>query len=74
MYLREHTLPIIVKYNLVDTEGNKSEQHPFEKEIFDAARKTAISMTENIYQNNWWKHLLGTKETTPCLQSMQSSA
>ena len=74
MYLREHTLPIIVKYNLVDTEGNKSELHPFEKEIFDAARKTAISMTENIYQNNWWKHLLGTKETTPCLQSMQSSA
>ena len=53
MYLRGHTLPIIVKYNLVDTEGNKSEQHPFEKEIFDAARKTAISMTENIYQNNW---------------------
>ena len=50
MYNREHTLPIDVKYNLVDTEENKSEQHPFDKEIFDVALTTAISMGANIYQ------------------------
>ena len=47
--LRELTLPIDVKYNLVDVEGNESE-HPFDKETFDSVLTTAISMRVNTQQ------------------------
>ena len=48
-YNREPTLPINVKYNVVDTEENQSE-HPFDKETFDAVFTTAISMRANLHQ------------------------
>ena len=49
VYNQEPTLPIDVKYNLVDIEGNESE-HPFGKETFDAMLTTVISMRASIYQ------------------------
>ena len=51
IYNRELTLPIDVKYSLVGIKGNESE-HPFEKETFDAALTTAISMSANIHQTD----------------------
>ena len=48
IYNREPTLPIGVKYSLVGTEGNERE-YPFDKETFDAALTTAISMIANIH-------------------------
>ena len=49
MHNREPTLPIDVKYNLVDIDGNESE-YPFDKEMFDAVLSTAISLRANIHQ------------------------
>ena len=46
VYNREPTLPINVKYSLVDIEGNEGE-HPFDKEMFDALLLTAISKKNN---------------------------
>ena len=40
------SLPINVKYSLVDIEGNEGE-HPFDKEMFDALLLTAISKKNN---------------------------
>ena len=48
-YNREPTLPIDVKHNLFDIEGNESE-HLFGKETFDAMLTTAISMRASIHQ------------------------
>ena len=42
VYNWQPTLPINVKYSLVDIEGNESE-HPFDKETFDALLLTTIS-------------------------------
>ena len=46
---REPPLPIDVKYNLVDIEGNESE-HPFDRETFDISTRANIHQTadENI--------------------------
>ena len=49
VYNREPTLPIDIKYNLFDIEGNGSE-HPFGKETFDAMVTTVISMRASIHQ------------------------
>ena len=49
MYNREPTLPIDVKYNMVNIEVNESE-HLFNKETFDAVLTTAISMRRKIHQ------------------------
>ena len=49
MHNREPTLPIDTNYNLVYIKGNEGE-YPFEKETFDAALTTAISMRTNIHQ------------------------
>ena len=46
---REPTLPVDVKYNLFDIDGNESE-HLFNKERFDAVFTTAIPMRANIHQ------------------------
>ena len=46
---REPTLPVDVKYNLFDIDGNESE-HLFNKERFDAVFTTAIPMKASIYQ------------------------
>ena len=45
----EPTLPIDVKYYLVDIEENESE-YLFEKELFDAVFATTISIRANIHQ------------------------
>ena len=46
---REPTIPIDVKYNLLNIKGNENE-HPFGKETFDPVLTTAISMGANIHQ------------------------
>ena len=56
MYNQRPTLSIDVKY-IVDIDGSGSE-YRFDKEMFDAALSTAISMTANIYQ------IAGERKTT----------
>ena len=50
LYNREPTLPIDIKYNLVDIDGDNSDE-PFDRETFDAVLSNAISMREEIHQN-----------------------
>ena len=57
MYNREPTLPIDVKYSLVDIDGNESEC-AFDKKTLDPVLTSTISMRANIHQtageNIWW--------------------
>ena len=46
---REPTIPIDVKYNLLNVKGNESE-HPFDKTTFDPVLTTTISRRANIHQ------------------------
>ena len=49
MYNREPTLPIDVKYSLVDIDGNESEC-AFDKKTLDPVLTSTISMRANIHQ------------------------
>ena len=49
LYNREPSLPIDVKYKIVDTDFNNNEQ-PFDKETFDAVLSASIAVREKCYK------------------------